>query len=328
MTDSLKDKTLTRDKLRQLINLAKKHASPQEAQADTAQYDWQQPHRFNMDQLAAMDNLVKGLTGQVVETFQTLCQGDFEATAASVSQHFAHAIAQEIPTEKPEHYFLAFTTDDNTQCGFIGVSPETALILVGLMLRDPDIAAREDKKLSGLEESILIDITAAVIGALETCLKGNTGLVFQRASQLVKGRWPLDFNKFEDLIAIPITVNHPDSAAELTFTVLSDIIEPVLGTKTRQNQQLTNEQVRNMIMQHMYEAPIDVTARLGFALMHLSDVMNLCVGDVLLFDTRVNEPIDVLVNNRRCFAAHPATSAGRYAVVIGQSGTAKLSNME
>jgi len=154
------------------------------------------------------------------------------------------------------------------------------------MLRDSDIGTRDDKKLSELEESILMDITAAIIDTFADALKNNTGPIIQRTSQLVKGKWPLDFNGFKNMTTIALTVNHPDGAAHLAFTVLSEIIEPVLGIKTESEQQLTNADTRNIIMHHIYEAPIDVTARLSSASMCLSDIMNLCVGDVLLLEKK------------------------------------------
>ena len=77
-----------------------------------------------------------------------------------------------------------------------------------------------------------------------------------------------------------------------------------------------------MIMQNMYKALIDVTARVGSASMRLSDIMNLCVGDVLLLEKKTDEPIDVLLNNRTCFRGYPSTSSGKYAVVIAPPDTA------
>jgi flagellar motor switch protein FliM len=316
MTNPLEDKTLTRDKLRQLIELANTHVTPEQTQADAEDYDWQQPHRFSPDNLIALDAFVKRIAEHVAKTFDALCQGDFEVAVTSTSQHFVRTIAQMVSTEQPEHYFLPFATTDNKHCGFISISPESAPVLVGHMLRDADIGAREDKKLSELEETILTDITAAAIDAFADALKNNAGPVIQRTSQIVKGKWPLDFNEFENMTSIALTVNHPDGNAEIVFTVLCETIEPALGIKPQLKQQLTTEGTRNMIMRHMYEAPINVTAQFGSASMALGNVMNLSVGDVLLLEKKIDEPIDVLLNDRTCFRGYPAASFGKYAVVI------------
>jgi len=323
MTSPLEDKNLTRDKLRQLIASVRKHVPPEQVQPDTADYDWQLPHHFSPDQLVAMDAFAKKLAKQVAKTFDTFCQDGFEVTVTSITQNFACAIAANVSTEQPEHYFTSFITTDNNknQCGFISISPETALVLVGHMLRDSDIGARDEKKLSELEESILMDITIAVVDALNTAFEENAGPVVRSSSQLVKGKWPLEFDDFKDLTSFTLTANHPDGTIDLIFTILSDIIEPVLGTKIKPEQPLSTRQIRDMIMQNMHDAPIEVNARFSSASMSLSDVMNLRVGDVLLLEKNIDEPIEVLLNNRPSLRAYPATSSGKYAVVIAPPDT-------
>jgi len=116
MTDTMNDKNLTRNKLRQLIELAKGHVPPEQTPPDTTPYDWQQPHHFSSEQLVALDAFVKKLAEQTAETFDSLRQGNFETTLTSTTQHFACAIAKAIPTEQPEHYFLPFATTDNNLC--------------------------------------------------------------------------------------------------------------------------------------------------------------------------------------------------------------------
>jgi len=321
MTNPLEDKNLTRDKLRQLIASVRKHVPTEQVRPDAAQYNWQQPYHFSSDQFVALNVFAKKLADQIDKTFNTLCQGDFSVTIASTSQIYACTIAGTVSTEQPEHYFLPFATADNNRCGFVSISPETAPVLVGHMLHDSDIGAREDKKLSELEESILMDIAIAMVDALATTLKENSGHVIQKSSNIIKGKWPLDFDDFKDLTSITVTANHPDGTTELTFIILSDILEPVLGIRARPDQEFSAQQIRDMIMQNMHAAPIEVAAQFGSASMSLSDVMNLCVGDMLLLEKKIDEPIEVLLNNRPCLRAYPATSSGKYAIVIAPPDT-------
>jgi flagellar motor switch protein FliM len=321
MINPLEDKSLNHDKLRQLIASAKKHVPAEQVQPDAAGFDWQRPHHFSSDQFAALDAFGRKLADQITKTFNALCQGDFSVTIASTSQIYACTIADTVSTEQPEHYFLPFTTADNNHCGLISISPETAPVLVGHMLRDPEIGAREDKKLSELEESILTDITIALVDVLATALMENAGPVIQKSSHLIKGKWPLDFNGFKDLTSITVTANHPDGTVEFTFTMLSDILEPVLGIKARPDQEFSAQQIRDMILQNMHDAPIKVTAQLSSASMCLSDVMNLCVGDILLLARKVDEPIEVLLNDRQTLRAYPAASFSKYAIVIAPPDT-------
>ncbi|MHC5060371.1 MAG: FliM/FliN family flagellar motor switch protein [Planctomycetota bacterium] len=318
MTNPLTDKNLTRGRLRQLIERANQDGILQETPPDAEDLDWQQPHRFDPETLVTMDVLANRFSEYLARTFNVLCQGEFEITVSSITQHFACTIAAEITTEQREHYFQPFApaSDGNKNCGFLSIPPESATVLTGHMLQDYDIGARAEQKLSELEETILTDLTVAIVEAFAETLKDNAGPAIQTSQELVKGKWPLNFNEFENLITIEFDVNHPEGAAQLAFTVLSEIIEPALGIKAQVTQQLTDQNARNLIMRHIYEVPVDVSVRLTSASMNLSDIMNLDVGDVLLLEKKINEPSDVLLNDRTCLRGYPATSSGKYAVVI------------
>ena len=116
MTNPLKDKTLTRDKLRQLIDLANKDDVSQQTPPDTEEFDWQQPHRFSPENLVEMDTFANRLAEYIAKTFNALCQGDFEITVSSTTQHFACTIAGETSAEQREHYFLPFTWARGASC--------------------------------------------------------------------------------------------------------------------------------------------------------------------------------------------------------------------
>jgi flagellar motor switch protein FliM len=46
--------------------------------------------------------------------------------------------------------------------------------------------------------------------------------------------------------------------------------------------------------------------------------MNLEVDDILLFDRRIDEPIELTIQGQPIFCGQPAKSAGRYALVISE----------
>jgi flagellar motor switch protein FliM len=69
-------------------------------------------------------------------------------------------------------------------------------------------------------------------------------------------------------------------------------------------------------MAHVNKVPVNVTARLSSTAIELDDIMDLKNGDLLLLEQKVSKPFDVLLNDRKCFQAFPATFYGKYALII------------
>ncbi len=101
MTNLLEEKSLTRDRLKQLIASARKHVTQEQTFDDAAEYNWEEPHHFNPDQILAIEALGKKMETQIAKTFLALCQGEFNVTISSITQHFACQLAGAVHTEHP-----------------------------------------------------------------------------------------------------------------------------------------------------------------------------------------------------------------------------------
>ena len=317
MTEVLDNKTLTHDKLRRLIELAQQHVQAEDTQQPEAvDYDWNRPHHFSFEQLAALDIFARKTQDNITNTLETLCQGPFSLTLKPLSQHFASILAADVTANQPNHYYLPITTEDREHCGFISFPLETASILVALMLREGEKIDTEERKLSILEDSILMDITAALVDSLAQILKKRNGPVIQKVENFITGNWPVDFEGIEDVTTLTYNVESPAGEFEFAFTILSTILEPIVGVEQDFIRKRTKEQITNIIMAHVNKVPVTVTARLCSTAIELDDIMNLKNGDLLLLEQKVAKPVEVLLNNRRCFHAYPAMFYGKYALVI------------
>lgn len=323
MTITSEDKKLTLEKLQALIAAAGGISGPVEAESDleAADYEWTIPHHFNPEQLAALDVLGHRIAEQIGEAFAILCPGEFDVTVTSIEQAFAHTMAEAVSSQQQGYYFVPFTGEDNVQYGFVSISPQTAGILVGHMLRDTESATEEDKKFSQLEESILLDTTVSLTDVFANTLEENGTVAIRRASQFVKSDWPVDFKGTEDLCTISFSIAHPNGPVDVAFTVISDILDPAVGMRQSQKKKPTAEQLSNLIMERLYEAPVKVVAQLCSTSIALSDMMNVASGDVLLLGNKMNKPFNVLLNGKPTLWAYPAALRGKYALVMTNEDT-------
>lgn len=316
MTDTPGDKNLTREKLCQLITAAKQHSSAEQSNVESTEYDWQEPHHFSFEQLAELESFSKRFESGIAAALDGLCQVQFEVTAGSVTQQFTMSLAERITNEMQDNYFLPFMTGKDRPGGFIAVSTETASAIVGHMLRDSNVKASEDKKLSELEESILTDALGALVETISTEFEKSECSSIHKASQFVKGQWPFVTLGLEDLTSIDFGIKHEDAEHQIKLTIFSYLAEPALGMISGPQPEVGAEKMYNAIMQKAHKVPIEVTAQFCSASITLNDIMSLNAGDVILLEQKVHEPVKVLFNGREGFTGYPAQSSGKYAIVI------------
>lgn len=316
MTNTLVNNNLTREKLRQLINAVKQHVKAEEPKVDATEYDWQEPHHFSLEQLDGLESYIKRFEGRIASCLEGLCQVEFEVTAGSLTQQFTKSFAERIAKEMKDNYFLSFTTKEERPCGFIAVSTETASAIIGQVLRDSNVTANEDKKLSELEESILADTLGTLVETISGEFERSGCSSIHRASRLVKGEWPFVTLGFENLTSIDFLIKHADIEQKVKLTIFSFLVEPALGMKSVASSEVSPSKTYNAIMQKVHKVPIEVTAELYSASMTLNDIMNLSAGDILLLEQKVRDPIKVLFNGHEGFTGYPAQSSGKYSLVI------------
>ncbi|MBN1124144.1 MAG: FliM/FliN family flagellar motor switch protein [Sedimentisphaerales bacterium] len=316
--DTTDTKKLTRDKLRRLRQMAGAFGlrDNTESTPECELFDWLKPHHFARENLSSYESFARKIEKQVLITFENLCHGQFEVSAGSYEQDYAHRLANQVQTEQQKYYFLPLSVNSKERTGFVSIAPDSAASLVGYMLRDPDFAAGEDRELTKLEESILMDVIAAITDTITRVFSEVGGPAIQKASRFIKGDWPMDFSGLEDLFSITLSLASETDNIELRYTFTAEAMEPILGVEPKTGTNQTPQELRDRIMETIHEAPIQVEARLGRALISLHDIMRLRTNDLVVLRKRITEPIDVLLNKRACFKAYPARTATKYALVI------------
>ena len=316
MTNPFDNKKLTKEKLLQLIISAKKLVHQDSAAVNTTEFNWERPHHFRPDNLQHLEFFCqKRLTHFIEKTFASLCHGETKITNISIDQNFACKLSEVATIEYENYYFLSYSIN-NKVCGFISISPDTAVALVGHMLRDSETSPEDGKDLSLLEESILYDIVSAITDSLAEAFIENGGLSIEIDSNFVKGKWPLKVSGLEDLTSIRFTAEHSNGAVDISFTMISNILDPLVGAKNPNTEDLSAQSISNMIMQRMHNIPISVTSQICSASISLNDLMNLNKGDVLLLNKKISEPFDILLNDHSSLKGYLASSHGKYAMAI------------
>jgi len=312
---------LSREKIQQLLAAVGLEAAEDTTQIETEEYNWHQPHYFSRNQLRELDGFTKKLAAAIAKKFTEFHHSDFNVTIASITQHFAGELLNRPLDSEQNDYHLAFGTDQDQSCGIITVGLQTAVLWVTQLLGDSEPKPDSDKRLSQLEESLLLDIASALVKALSD-FYDNTD--FHPTAGIARGHLPLKSQGTQELCKITFRIEKANSeGTEAHLLMPCKNMEPVVDKNAQADKEPSTEDISKALLGHVQQVLVPVTARLAFAAPTLEEMMDLQTDDILLLDKKIDEPIELVVEGKTVFRGWPANSIGKYAVAITESNNGK-----
>ncbi|HUS71958.1 MAG TPA: FliM/FliN family flagellar motor C-terminal domain-containing protein [Sedimentisphaerales bacterium] len=306
---------LTKEMMQQLLMAIGSGPMEDTTQIKATEYSWHQPHYFDRSQLNKLEDFTKKVARTIAEKFTDFCNNEFDVAVVSITQHFAAELVDLALESKQNDYYLAFGNNQETSCGLICVPTQTASIWATQLLGDTESEGDSRVDLSLLEESLLLDITSAIVDAFSSPSKTYN---FQPAENIVRRLLPLDLKGTEELCKFTFQVkkNDQEDSSEAYILILSNKLQHMVGKTVEAVAKFSPEEISKAILGRMQEMPVSVVAQVASAVLPFGEIVSLRPNDILLLDKRIDEPIELIVNGQRAFLARPAKSAGKHAVLI------------
>jgi len=287
------------------------------APTEAVKYNWRSPRYFNEDQYNRLAAVMSQVAAAVGAGFSRFFNKELAVVPASIAQHFAGPLRDLGIAEG--RYYLMLTAGKDKTCGFLSITTATALRWVKRLLGDAGSDADPNQALSSLEESLLVDLLTAVTEAFLSPLRAHQEL--RPGDRLIKGEPAVRFEPSQELCMIVFAVTGDESSEkdEVLFLLPCSLLAALVGKARQAVQQVSPEELSRTLMEHVQQIPISITARLACATLSFEELLELDGDDILVLDKSLDEPIELLVEDRIVFRGRAARSGGRRAVVITQS---------
>ena len=307
---------MNRKRVEQLLKAVGSERGKDAEQVEFTEYDWRKPHYFSSDQLVRLDGFASVAAQAMTKRFSEFCRARYDVRIASITQHFAGEYIEKSSESEQKDYFVPFGTAADSASGLIGMPEKTAGAWTRQLLGDSESQDDSKRDLSSLEESLLLDLTSALIEAFS---ESSPTCSFSLTGDIIKGRMPLDLSATDVLCRISFDVKKADSeeGAAAYLIIPCRELALVVGKTVATAGEFSANEVSRAILDHLQEMTVTVTAQLDSTTLTFEEVMNLQVNDMLLLDKSVDEPIELIVEGKAVFGARPAKSGGKYAAVIG-----------
>lgn len=314
MTDGFANK-LGRGEIQQLLSAVGSKASEDTTQIEAAEYNWHKSHYFSSDQIRKLDDFARKAASAMGKKFVSLYHNDFSVTIISITQHFAEELFGQSTDSKQNDYYLAFGNGKEQPSCLISISSQTAVIWATQLLGGCESEDDSNRDLSQLEESLLLDITSALV---ESISKSHSSFSFHPADSIFRAELPFELQGAEEFCKFTFNVEQIDTkkVSQAHLLMPCSELESVAGQVKNAAGGFSSEDISKAILVHFQEMPVSITAQLASAKLTFEELIGLQVDDVLLLDKKIDEPVKLVVKGQTFFRGWPVKSAGKYAVKI------------
>ena len=308
------DNNLTRQKLQQLLSAVGSRADGHVEKSDATEYNFKEPRYFNDEQLKQLAGFAERFAVKIAEKFQSFFNAEFEVTAAEISQHFAGIfLGNEELGQNKRH--LVFSNKQNSSCGIVTITYETATAWLTLLLGDSESYSDESSELSELEKSLLYDIVSIFIRSARAT---ENYLDFQLAKELINGPVSLDMEPADELfnITFDIKKKESESCCKATIVIRCKMLDKGAGKTDEFENKLKGEEIKKTITEHLSRISVPVTVQLGSAELTFEDIMTLQVDDVVLTGLKIDQTAQMYLEGNKIFDGKLAKVNERKAFVV------------
>jgi flagellar motor switch protein FliM len=306
----------------------KRHAPPAETTAGERvplSYDFKHPNRVSKDQIRTLENIHSNFAGQLGSALSGILRAVVDVELVSVDQltysEFVMSLVWPSCTYKVQLAPL------EGQC-LIDFSPSLSFAFVDRLFGGRGRTLEIERELSGIERTLLDIITKRALTEL-----GQSWKRIFEVRPSIQGFEPTpQFIQIvppgETVITTTLQAKVMSKSGTVTLCYPYLLLEPVMGSLSGQNwieasKARASGETRSLVEAGVRSVDTEVTAILAEADITMREFLNARVGDVIVADTRVDEPTRVLVGGIQKFTARPGTR-GRYrAIEITDVGTGK-----
>jgi flagellar motor switch protein FliM len=216
-------------------------------------------------------------------------------------------------------YGLSANTDIPTT--LLALPRNLVLALVGGMLGDVASALPEDRELTEVEDSLCqFFVQDVLVTTLQETWPAAETIPFKLRRRELHPKWTRIFPPEENTLVCAFTIRAPlGESGWLVLFPQKQLLELLARTgpgKDRPKPVSTGLPDKERLRQLVEELPVDLTVVLGTVELTLGELARLMVGDVIILDQRVSDPLPAFLANEKKCRGWPGRVGSRQAIEI------------
>jgi flagellar motor switch protein FliM len=302
-----------------MLQAAQDRAAPELMGPDAVDYDWSVPHRFGPQAHATVESLGTDIAGRLSRRLRAYLRLEEGLEMVGVTEKYARDLV--LPPEEGEERekvaFIGLTDSSGREQGLIRLPLTQASAWVSRLLGGSS-DVEEERELSSLEVSLLEDVLHSVGAEISGALADSGGTSLTCSGDVRTDVEGLDWDETLELCEFPFRPEGSEDPPTLSVFLLADSLA-VSQQDSGGDAQMTPEQTQQALVHHFIQgAETTVRARTGGGLASMRDIAALEIGDVLVLETRAQDPIELLARDALVAIGFPVVCEGCYAIQIAE----------
>ena len=275
-------------------------------------HDWHQVRYFDQLQRQAVEDLGRKVAPLFADALKRAFKEEFMVEWSQVhetitSQYKAQAL--------DDNAFLAFQAKDGPAIHGVLALPKATTQDWVTRLMGGSTEASETVTLSPLEITLLSDIAVSLVDAFSSSYR----VPLDALPPLSVSQISTPLEDTDELCTLVFTFKDETATEEAsqTFSIVipcSQLAQTLEGLV--QSAPPSQGRLAEALHEHVDNIPVQITAEFASTQLTLEQAMSLNVGDVLLMDKDLNDPIVLKIDDRLIFYGAPAQCEDHYAVVV------------
>lgn len=216
---------------------------------------------------------------------------------------------------KPVAYRATMERDGTTSK--LVISNPLAQGLIGCLLGDVPEQLPNERELTRGECSVCEYLVETIFTSLGEAWVGDGPLKFQVGDRSPNLRRSRLFKPKDSIVVCRWSVKGPFGEDEWSWLAPYQSLLQLLGKECEPRSTSPDLRTRQQLESLVREMPSEVVVRLGGVPLTAQQVSNLQVGDVIVLDQRVNDPLEAYVSGKLSYVGWPGLLGNRQAFQIG-----------
>lgn len=297
---------------------ARKAAGASQTPKRIRQYDFQRPDKFSKDQIRTLqmihENFIRPLQTYFAGRFRTMVQ----MVVGSVDQN---TYAEFIRSISNPSVICPFTMAPLPGTCVLDINPVIAFPMIDRLMGGPGGSMPQTRPLTEIESAVMQGVIRGTLNAYEEAWRNVLDMRTTPGNIETNPMFVQVAAPGEIVITVAVDVRVGEHVGVITLCLPHLTLEPILDKLSAHNWFKTqSREIRPAdaaaLQSVVGEAKVPVAAVLGKVELTVGEVLELGIGDVVVLDTKLTDPVRVKVGNETKFLGRPGQIRGRVVVEI------------
>jgi flagellar motor switch protein FliM len=280
-------------------------------------YDFRRPDRIAKDQLRSIHGLHETFTRTLASSLSAYLRAYVQVSLVSVEQLSFSEFTQCLPSPT---CIIPLSMKPYEGSAALEINPSLAFPILEMLLGGTaKVTNKISREVTEIEQNILEGLFRIILQDLRSAWAAVAAIDFSVESFETEPQLLQILAPNEAVVAISIEARLGDHAGMMNLAIPSIVLK-MLRQKFDQQWSVrkteVTEQEYTRMLRLLKPAQIQLDARLQGTTLTMDNLLDLQIGDVLMFDFPVGRPLDLLVNGRVKYRGEVITTGRKRALAV------------